>query len=157
MSVSPRIKQADFYKMAPAARDALVALGKAVEASGLEKPLTELLKIRISQINGCAFCLQLHLNMARDLAVAPAKLDLVATWSDTDLYSARERAALAWAEALTRCDHGPVAEAAYTALQEQFSESEICFVTAAIANINAWNRICGGLRFAPIVPAARPA
>lgn len=153
MSVSPRIKQQDFYKIAPAARDALIALGKAVDASGLEKPLTELVKLRVSQINGCAFCLQMHLTMAREQGVAAAKLDLVAAWPDADIYSPRERAALAWTEALTVFAHGPALDDAYAAVQKVFSDSEICFLTAAIANINAWNRISVGLRFAPILPA----
>lgn len=153
MSVTPRIKQEEFYRVAPAARDALVALGKAVDESGLEKTLTELLKLRVSQINGCAFCVQFHLTIARRLGVPAAKLDLAAAWSDTDIYTPRERAALAWAEALTEFAHGPAMEAAYASLQAEFNDSEICFLTAAIANINAWNRISIGLRFAPILAA----
>lgn len=153
MSVNPRIKQEDFYRIAPAARDALIALGKAVDESGLEKPLTELIKLRASQINGCAFCVQFHLTIARKLGVPAAKLDLVAAWSDTDIYSARERAALAWTEALTNFAHGEATEKAYAALMREFTEGEISFLTAAIANINAWNRISVGLRFAPLLPA----
>jgi AhpD family alkylhydroperoxidase len=153
MTIAPRIKQADFYRHAPAARDALVALGKAVDASGLEKSLTELVKLRVSQINGCAFCVQYHLTLARGEGVPAAKLDLMAAWSETDLYTPRERAALGWAEATTIFHHGPAMEAAYAELTAEFSESEICFLTAAIANINAWNRIAIGLRFAPIIPA----
>jgi AhpD family alkylhydroperoxidase len=153
MSVGPRIKQEDFYRIAPAARDALVALSKAVDDSGLEKTLTELLKVRVSQVNGCAFCVQFHLTLARRLGVAGAKLDLVAAWFDADIYTPRERAALAWAEALTHFDHGGAIDRAYADLQSVFSESEICFLSAAIANINAWNRIAIGLRFAPILPA----
>ncbi|WP_374310418.1 carboxymuconolactone decarboxylase family protein [Dongia sp.] len=153
MSVAPRITQQDFYKIAPAARDALIALGKAVDASGLPKDLTELLKLRISQMNGCAFCLNMHLGIARKLGVPAAKLDLVAAWRDADIYSARERAALAWAEALTDFAHGAAMDGAYEALQQEFSQDEIAFLTAAIANINAWNRISVGLRFAPIIEA----
>lgn len=153
MSVAPRIKQEEFYKIAPAARDALVALGKAVDDSGLEKTLTELLKLRVSQLNGCAFCVQYHLTIARRLGVAGPKLDLVAAWFDTDIYTPRERAALAWADALTYFDHHGATDRAYADLQTVFDESEICFLSAAIANINAWNRISIGLRFAPILPA----
>jgi AhpD family alkylhydroperoxidase len=151
MSVSPRIKQEDFYKIAPAARDALIALGKAVDASGLGKDLTELLKLRISQINGCAFCLNMHLALARKLGLPAAKLDLLAAWADADIYSGRERAALAWAEILTEFTHGAAMDQAFAALQQEFSQSEIAFLTAAIANINAWNRISVGLRFAPVI------
>jgi AhpD family alkylhydroperoxidase len=153
MSVAPRITQQDFYKIAPAARDALIALGKAVDASGLPKDLTELLKLRISQMNGCAFCLNMHLGIARKLGVPAAKLDLVAAWRDADIYSPRERASLAWAEALTDFAHGDAMDAAYKALQQEFSQDEVAFLTAAIANINAWNRISVGLRFAPIIEA----
>jgi AhpD family alkylhydroperoxidase len=153
MSVAPRITQQDFYKIAPAARDALIALGKAVDASGLPKDLTELLKLRISQMNGCAFCLNMHLGIARKLGVPAAKLDLVAAWRDADIYSPRERASLAWAEALTDFAHGDAMDGAYKALQQEFSQDEIAFLSAAIANINAWNRISVGLRFAPIIEA----
>ncbi|WP_374653264.1 carboxymuconolactone decarboxylase family protein [Dongia sp.] len=151
MSVTPRLKQEDFYRIAPAARDALIALGKAVDASGLEKELTELLKLRISQINGCAFCVNMHLGVARKLGVPGAKLDLVAAWADADIYTPRERAALAWGEALTEFAHGGEMDRAFLALQQEFSQDEIAFLTAAIANINAWNRISVGLRFAPIL------
>ncbi len=151
MSVTPRLKQEDFYRLAPDARDALVALSKAVDASGLEKELTELVKLRVSQINGCAFCLQMHLGIARKLGIKGPKIDLVAVWHDADIYSPRERAALRWAEVITTFDHGPASDTAFAALQQEFSESEIAFLTASIANINAWNRIAAGLRFAPII------
>jgi AhpD family alkylhydroperoxidase len=151
MSVIPRLTQEDFYEIAPDARDALIALGKAVDASGLPKDLTELVKLRVSQINGCAFCLQLHLGIARKLGIKTPKLDLVAAWRDADIYTSRERAALAWAEVLTHAEHGAESDAAFSGLQQEFSQSEIAFLTAAIANINAWNRICGGLRFKPVI------
>src|SRR5690349_7020010 len=133
MTATPRITQEAFYKMAPAARDALIALGKAVDASGLEKDLTELVKLRVSQINGCAFCLQLHLGIARKLGMHPPELDLVVAWRDADIYSPRERAALAWAEILTESDHGAASDAAFENLQQEFSQEEIAFLTAAIA------------------------
>jgi len=151
MTVSPRLGQAYFYETAPEARNALLALGKAVDASGLEKELTELVKLRVSQMNGCAFCLQMHLGIARKLGVLGAKLDLLAAWADADIYSQRERAALRWAEVITDFDHGAASDTAFAALQKEFSDSEIAFLTAAIANINAWNRIAVGLRFAPII------
>ena len=136
-----------YEKVAPAVVEALRAMGKAVDDSGLEKPLTELLKIRVAQLNGCAFCLQLHLNVSRKCGLDAAKVDLVATWHDVDIFSARERAALAWAEALTRMGQQAIPEAALGELQAHFSREEIAFLTAAISNINAWNRIAGALRF----------
>jgi len=137
---------------APEVLNALKALGQAVDQSGLEKELTELIKVRASQINGCAFCLQYHLNLARKLDIAAAKLDLVAVWAETSLYSPRERAALAWTEALTRMNQRAVGDEVYRDLQAQFSQNEILFLTSAIGAINAWNRIAGGLLFTPPIP-----
>lgn len=148
----PRISRADYDDLAPAAVAALRALGKAVDDSGLEKTLTELIKIRASQINGCAFCIQFHLNMARKLGVEAAKLDLLAAWREVGVYTARERAALAWTEALTRMDRHSVSDATYAQVQAQFTRSEIAFLTASVGAINAWNRIAGALHFEPPVP-----
>ncbi len=149
---SPRISCSDFDDIAPAAVAALRALGKAVDDSGLEKTLTELIKVRASQINGCAFCIQFHLNMARKLGVETPKLDLLAAWREVGVYTARERAALAWTEALTRMDRHSVSDATYAQVQEQFTRSEIAFLTTSVGAINAWNRIAGSLHFAPPVP-----
>ncbi len=142
-----------FQTIAPAALAALLAMGKAVDDSGLEKALTELVKIRVSQINGCAFCIQFHLQIARRIGIDAGKLDLVAAWRDADIYSARELAALAWAEQVTRLADPHSNDAAYAALHDHFSAEEVLNLTVAIANINAWNRIAGALHFPP--PAAR--
>ncbi|KAB2967886.1 MAG: carboxymuconolactone decarboxylase family protein [Zoogloea sp.] len=128
-------------------------MGKAVDDSGLEKPLTELVKLRVSQINACAFCLQYHLNLARRAGVPATKLDLLAAWRDAPMFDQRERAALAWAEALTGMAGQPIEDSARQRVAELFSPTELAFLTAAIASINAWNRIGGGLGFTP-PPAA---
>ncbi|ETT02913.1 MULTISPECIES: carboxymuconolactone decarboxylase family protein [Providencia] len=141
-----------FEKIAPEVVAAMGELGKAVSNSGLEKPLTELLKIRVSQINGCAFCLQYHLNLARKLGIEAAKLDLLPTWRDAGIYTPREQAALSWAESLTLMAAQHVSDDVYQALQNEFTESEIAFLTSAIGAINAWNRIAGALQFAPPIP-----
>ncbi|HCA27585.1 MAG TPA: alkylhydroperoxidase [Betaproteobacteria bacterium] len=146
-----RIDRSRYGQIAPAVTAALSALGKAVDDSGLDKPLTELVKLRASQINGCAFCIQYHLNAARKLGGSSAKLDLVAAWRDAGVFSARERTALAWTEALTLMAGNGVSDTAYIELQGQFSESEIAFLTAAVGAINVWNRIAGALHFAPPV------
>jgi len=151
--VSPRIIWNDFDRMAPAVIRALRDLSRAVEASGLDKALIELIKVRASQINGCAYCIQYHLNLARGLPVLPAKLDLLAAWREAGIYSARERMALAWTEALTLMAGHPVPDTLYTELQTQFSAPEIAFLTAAIGLINAWNRISGALQFVPPIPS----
>lgn len=145
----PRIDFADYNILAPAVSTALRAIGAAVDASGMEKPLTELVKLRASQINSCAFCLQFHLNLARQLEVDQAKLDMLPVWRESNLYSARERAALAWTEALTMIAVQPITDDIYTALQAQFSESEIAHLSASIGAINFWNRLGGGLGFTP--------
>ena len=105
--MNARIEFADFKQLAPAAADALSALSNSVVDSGLanlDKQLIELLKIRASQLNGCAFCVQYHLNLARKVNLSQTKLDLVAVWREAGIFNAREKAALEWTEALTR-DH----------------------------------------------------
>jgi AhpD family alkylhydroperoxidase len=137
----------DFEKATPETVKALRALGATVDASGLEKPLTELIKVRVSQLNGCAFCIQFHLNLARKLGVSQAKLDLVAAWREAGVYSARELAALELAETLTL-----EPEAGVEAVEEAgevFTEDETRMLVVSIATINAWNRIAAPLGFQP--------
>ena len=132
-----------------AAHDALIALGKTVDDGGLDKELSELVKLRVSQMNGCAFCVQLHLNIARKLAVDEAKLGLVAAWRDAGVFSPREKAALQWAERLTRLHGEEACEADTAGLSAHFDDREAVLLTITIGNINAWNRIARGLRFPP--------
>jgi AhpD family alkylhydroperoxidase len=139
-------------KTAPAAQAALLAMGKAVEEAGLDKQLVELVKLRVSQINNCAFCLQIHLNVARRIGVPQEKLDLVATWEEAGIFSARECAALAWAEQLARLAGHSVSDESYAAARQHFSEDELLWLSVAIANINAWNRLGAAFRFAPPIP-----
>ena len=148
-----RLEFAPFMKAAPDVVAALRALSKTAVDAGLEKDLIELIKIRASQINGCAFCLQFHLNEARKLGVVGEKLDLVATWHDAGVYSNREQAALAWTETLTRVAEEGAPDEAYAAVGKEFNEKEVMFLTAAIGNINAWNRIAIAFRFSPPIPA----
>jgi AhpD family alkylhydroperoxidase len=151
-----RVDYPDFNKIAPELAAALLTLSKVTGGqSGLERDMLELVKVRASQINGCAFCTQYHINMARDLQVPQAKLDLLATWQDAGIYSARERTALAWAEVTTRLPSGGVPDDAYAAAREQFSEKELALLTGAIGVINAWNRLGVAFRFTP--PPAKPA
>jgi AhpD family alkylhydroperoxidase len=136
-----------FQQTAPAVVTALRTLTRAIADSGLEQPLTELVKVRASQLNGCAFCLAFHIDLARKAGVSQPALDLVATWREAEVFSARERAALAWTEALTLMAQQHPTDAVYLALAQHFAESEIAFLTSSIGLINAWNRIAGGLRF----------
>jgi len=148
----PRVTYGEFTKDAPAAHAALFAFSKAVDDSGLERTLTELIKLRASQLNGCAFCLQHHLSTARKLGIPAEKLDLVAAWRDAGVFTQREMAALAWTEALTKMTPDSASDAIYATLLQHFTKTEALFLTVAIASINQWNRIGVGLRFAPSVP-----
>ncbi|WP_227458773.1 carboxymuconolactone decarboxylase family protein [Cupriavidus pauculus] len=145
-----------FTRTAPDVYAALSGVSKAVTAAGMDPALTELVKLRVSQINGCAFCLQFHLNIARKLDIDPRKFDLLAGWRDAGIYTARETAALGWAEALTRMSDGPARDTALADARAVFSDDELVFLAATVASINAWNRIAVGLHFPP-PPADAPA
>ena len=148
-----RVSFQDFTKSAPDLYAGMLSLGKAISESDLEAALLELIKIRASQINSCAFCLQLHLNAARKLGMPIEKLDLVAVWREAGIFSAREMAALAWTEELTILKAQGASDEVWATLCDNFSEKEAIFLTAAIGTINNWNRIGASLRFAP--PIAR--
>jgi len=147
-----RISSQEFGQLAPAAYAALMTLSQAVGASGLELDLIELLKLRASQINGCAFCTQYHLNAARKHGVLAAKLDLVAVWRESGIFTPREEAALAWTEKLTLIAGDHVSDEDYADVCAEFSTSEVAWLTTAIGLINTWNRIAGPFRFAPPIP-----
>ncbi|MEL0437350.1 carboxymuconolactone decarboxylase family protein [Phycobacter sp. K97] len=109
--------------------------------SGLEHSLIELIKLRVSQINGCAFCIHMHTHDARKNGETEDRMQLLPAWRESTLYTARERAALAWAEALTRIETTGAPDADYQALAQQFTPHGQVAVTLAITTINAWNRI----------------
>ncbi len=140
-----------FVEGAPEVYAALAALTKAVDASGLDKGLTELVKLRVSQINACAFCLKFHLGLARKAGVPQEKLDLLAVWPDSGIFTDREEVALAYAEELTALDGEAVSDELWAVLREEFSQEEAVNLTVTVASINAWNRIGIGLQFAPPV------
>jgi AhpD family alkylhydroperoxidase len=151
MATEARMEFADFIKVAPEARAALSALSKAVDDSGIEKQLVELIKIRASQINGCAFCVQFHLIAARKAGVPETKLDLVAVWRDAGVFSTREMVAFQWMEVLTKVTPAGVSDEEYEVALKQFGERELVFLTTAVASINAWNRIATAFKFSPPV------
>lgn len=141
----------DYDVLAPGVTKALSAIGDVVKRSDLDHELLELVKIRASQRNGCAYCLQLHINRARDLGMAPERIDLLPVWPEVDVYSEREQAALAWTEVVNDVAHGGVPDEAYAAIHEQFSEEEVAILTAAIVQINAYNRLGAIYRMKPPV------
>jgi AhpD family alkylhydroperoxidase len=152
MSGAPlSLEYEDFGSAAPGAVSALLALGKIVDDSGLEKDLTELVKLRASQINGCAFCIQFHLDKARDLRIPEEKLDLLNAWRDAGVYTDREKAALEYGEALTQIADDKLTDALRSSVAKHFTRNEALFLTLTIATINQWNRIAGALRFSPHV------
>lgn len=140
----------EFAKLYPSVITGLRSHTQAVKEAGLDSELTEIIKIRASQINGCAFCTKFHLDTARKLGTGQAKLDLIAAWRDAGrLFSTQERAALAWTERLTALPSAHLTEAERQEVLQHFSATEFSQLCIAIATINAWNRIGTGLEFAP--------
>ena len=147
----------DVTKVSPAAYQAVAALQTYVDRSGLDAKLRDLIKIRVSQINGCAFCLAMHTRDARKTGETDERMHLLAAWREVPIYSARERAALAWVEAITLVTQGHVPDEVFEAVRKQFSEKEIVDLTAAAAAINTWNRIAIALRAPPQVESRKEA
>jgi AhpD family alkylhydroperoxidase len=147
----PRLDSASFRKLMPRTQHAIIALGETAHAAGLSEELLELINLRCSQINGCAWCVQYHASNLRKLGVDEAKLTLLVTWSESGIFSEREQAAFAWAESLTLLADTHVPDEAYEAASAVFSDLELACLTTAIATINVWNRINVSYRFAPEV------
>jgi AhpD family alkylhydroperoxidase len=152
-TTNARIDYQVFQQIIPEMGTGMAAISHALRKSGLDPQLIELLKVRISQLNGCPFCIQYHLNDARKLDVPSAKLDLLAAWREAGIYTDRETAALDWAEHVTLIANHHIDDEAYTRLTKQFTEREIAFLTTAIGQINFWNRVAAPLRFTPPIPS----
>ncbi len=136
----------DYRKIFPQGVQALAGLESAVRSATLEAELLELVRIRASQINGCTYCLAMHTRDARARGEHQTRLDTVAAWREAPYYSARERAALAWCEALTDLPRTGAPDEIYAAVEAEFSSEEIAALTFAIVAINGWNRLAVGLR-----------
>jgi AhpD family alkylhydroperoxidase len=140
---------------APEAVEAVRGVERYIKSCGLEPSLIHLIKLRASQINGCAFCVDMHTREARRDGETEQRLYLVAAWRDSPLFTDRERAALRWTECLTRLSIEGAPDDAYQDLERQFSRREIADLTTAIGVINVWNRLCVGFRVAhPVAKAA---
>jgi AhpD family alkylhydroperoxidase len=144
----------DANRLAPDGRTAMAGLEAYVKRSGLEPALLELVRIRASQINGCAFCLAMHVRDARKLGEREERLDLLPVWREAPVYTARERAALEWTEAVTLVADGQVPDTLYAAVRQQFGEKELVDLTYAVIAINGWNRIAIAFRKPPEVAGA---
>ena len=141
------------YQVAPDIINALRTLEAQVQGSGLEQSLIELVKIRASQINGCAFCINMHTQDARKQGETEQRLYLLNAWQESPVYTDRERAALAWTEAVTLVSETRVPDEVYAEVRRQFSEVETVNLTMLVATINAWNRIAISFRSMPPVRA----
>ncbi len=141
---------------APEAIQAMRALSNYSKNAGLGPTLIELINMRVSQINGCAFCLNMHYTDARKNGETEARLNMLPAWREAPLYSERERAALAWAEALTRIGPEAAPDELYAEVRRHFSDEEMVKLSLAIAVINSWNRLMIGFRVPPQVAAEKP-
>ena len=141
--MKPRIEGA---KVAPGAYHAMLGLETYLHQSGLEVPLLHLIKLRASQLNGCAYCIDMHWKDLRAVGENEQRLYGLDAWRESPYYTDRERAALAWTEAVTLITDGHVSDEVYEEVRPHFSEKELADLTFAIATINAWNRLAISLR-----------
>ncbi|GAB7548141.1 carboxymuconolactone decarboxylase family protein [Cupriavidus sp. D39] len=139
----------DFYKASPAAIKALIGVEERIGKSGLEQPLVELVRLRASQINGCAYCIDLHTTDARKGGEDDRRLATLSVWRETPFFSERERAALAWTEAVTLVAQDHVPDAAWEAVRPHFGDAELVDLTLLISAINSWNRFAISFRKTP--------
>jgi AhpD family alkylhydroperoxidase len=155
MIMKPRLNA---YQAVPDAMKAMMALENYIESSGLEPSLIGLVKTRASQINGCAFCVHMHTRDARARGETEERLYLLNAWRESPLYTDRERAALAWTEAVTLVSETHVPDAVYDEVRRYFDEGELVKLTLLVATINAWNRIAISFRSVhPVKPTHAPA
>jgi AhpD family alkylhydroperoxidase len=144
--MKPRI---EFHKVSPAAANAMLALQNYVNGCGLPHSLLELVKLRTSQINGCAYCIDMHTKDARAAGESEQRLYMLSAWREAPFYSDRERAALQWAESVTLLSETNVPDEDYAQARAHFSEEELVNLSMAIVAINGWNRLCVGFRALP--------
>jgi|SRR5579862_5751811 len=144
--MEPRIQ---YTKLAQPALKALLDIEKYIKSCGLEEKLLHLIKMRASQINGCAYCIDMHSKDARALGETEQRLYELNAWRETPFYTNRERAALAWTEAITLVSETHVPDSAFDEVRKEFSEKEIVDLTHAISAINSWNRLAIAMRAVP--------
>ncbi len=142
--MKPRVTSTHYMTAGPGR--AMLNLQKEVESSGLDRTLLELVKIRASQINGCAYCIDMHTKDARAIGETEQRIYGLNAWRETPFYTERERAALEWTEAVTRVADTHVPDEVYERVREQFPEAELVALTFAVVAINAWNRLAISFR-----------
>jgi len=143
--MSTPLPRVPYTRLSADAYNGLLAVSRTVHSSTVDSELLQWVFLRVSQINGCAYCLDMHATALRKAGIEPRKLDTVAAWRESRFFDARERAALGWAEALTRLPDGAPSDAAFDALAPHFDEPAISDLSMAVAVINAWNRLGAGL------------
>jgi AhpD family alkylhydroperoxidase len=142
----------DYRKAAPAAIDALAGINRYLDTCAIDAKLRLLIEVRVSQLNGCAYCVNLHVQQARQAGESQQRLDCLCVWREVSLFDERERAALGWAEALTRIAATHDGEdVAYAQARAQFDDKALVDLALVVAGMNAWNRI--GVGFRPAVRA----
>jgi AhpD family alkylhydroperoxidase len=139
----------NYVKAFPEGLNALQNLEKVIRASGLEPSLRELVKIRASQLNGCAYCIDMHTKDARAQGETEQRIYALSAWRETPFFTPRERAALAWTEALTNIQQGHAADDVFEEVRREFDEASLVRLSLAITQINAWNRLAIGFRAEP--------
>jgi AhpD family alkylhydroperoxidase len=139
----------EYARVAPGVPEAMRALDSYVRACGLEPALVELVKVRVSQMNGCAYCIDRHTKDARFGGESEQRLYALPAWRETPFFSERERAALAWTEAVTRIAEGHISDTVYRQARRHFSEKELVDLTLALVAINGWNRLAISFRMVP--------
>lgn len=149
LSDKSEFERINFKRLVPAAYRAMLALESYVHQSGLEESLLELVKMRASQINGCAYCLDMHSKDARAAGETEQRLYVLPAWREAPFYSEKERAALAWTEAVTLVSETHVPDDVYELARKQFSDEELVNLTMAIVAINGWNRLEVSFRGVP--------
>ena len=139
----------NYAKAFPEGIHAVLNLEKTIQSSGLEPTLQQLVKVRASQLNGCAYCIDMHTKDARAAGETEQRLYALSAWRDTPFFNSRERAALAWTESVTNIQQGHAPDEVYDRARREFSEAELVRLTLAIAQINVWNRIAIAFRAEP--------
>ncbi|RYD66126.1 MAG: carboxymuconolactone decarboxylase family protein [Verrucomicrobiaceae bacterium] len=144
----------EHWKVAPGAMKAMLGLEQALKTSGIDPVQFEFIKMRASQINGCAYCMNMHFNDAVKAGVSAQRMQLLPAWREAaHLYTPAECAVIEWTEKLTRLPGGHVSDEDFAGIREHFNEEQVTWITLAIATINAWNRFGVGFRL-PVEPAA---
>lgn len=139
----------DYNQVDPKATEAMMKLEAYVLRSGLERPLLELVKMRASQINGCAYCLDMHSKDMRAAGETEQRIYVLSAWEESPFYTERERAALAWTESLTKISETHAPDSVYEEVRKHFTEAEMVALSMAIVAINGWNRLAIGFRAEP--------